>query len=394
MKLIFLVLDGLADSPIPQLGKRTPLEEGATPHFDKVAREGVCGTVYPFFFPGKMPTSEDSHLALFGYDPKKENPGRGVLEALGLGMEVRKGDVCFRANFATVDRTGRVKDRRAGRVDGTQPLVKALSGIRVPGVKIIVKKSVGHRLVVQMRGRGLSPRVSSNDHKRTGIIPPPVKPLKKSKEASRTAEAVNEFLRQAHKVCASHEFNKGRKLPANFILVRGAGTMERVPSFRSRHGLKAACVAGGGLYKGIARFLGMEVLSVKGANALPDTDLAAKFRASVRSLSSFDFVFCHVKAADNLAEDGKWREKKKFLERVDSFLPVLLKGGSYIAVTGDHATCSLKKAHCRNAIPLAVAGPGLVPDKVVRFSEHSCKKGGFGTMRQTRALSKVLSRCR
>ena len=137
-KIILIVIDGLGDTPIPQFGNKTPLEKAETPKLDFLAKNGILGQVWPYFEKGKLPTSEDTHLALFGYDPKIANPGRGVLEVLGAGQEILPGDVCLRGNFALVDEKMKILDRRAGRIENTEPLIEAISNIKIEGVKFLI----------------------------------------------------------------------------------------------------------------------------------------------------------------------------------------------------------------------------------------------------------------
>ena len=336
-KIIFIVIDGLGDKPIPQLGNKTPLEAAEKPNLDWLAANGKSGLVLPFKFSWqKKPQSDSCHLALFGYDPEIYYLGRGPYEAAGINIKMEKGDVAFRANFATCDKDTKIIDRRASRISETQSLIKALDGMQIEGVKFLVKKSVGHRAVVIMRGGNLSPCISDCDPKATGVkikkVMPKFTVLPKCKkeqfvglrDAQFTADILNKFLRGAHKILDNHPFNKKRvrkgMLPANLLLVRGAGQFQEVPSFNESWGMKACCIAGGGLYKGIAKILGMNILNVKGANALSNTNLAGKITAAKNALHKYDFVFCHIKATDSLAEDGNFIGKKSFIEKIDQSL--------------------------------------------------------------------------
>ena len=240
MKILLIVIDGLGDRPIPQLGNKTPLEAAKTPNLDFLAKKGICGLVLPYLQNKKLPTSEDTHLALFSYDPKIYNPGRGVLEVMGIGMEILAGDVCLRGNFATVDEKIKIIDRRAGRIEETTDLIRAIGGIEIEGVKFLIGKSISHRIGIVMRPCldsvlslgarvvDLSPKISDSDPKITQVRPVQITALDSSKEAKFTARILNQFLAKAHSILKDHPLNKKRKkqglLPANYILVRGAGT--------------------------------------------------------------------------------------------------------------------------------------------------------------------------
>ncbi|MBI2625133.1 MAG: 2,3-bisphosphoglycerate-independent phosphoglycerate mutase [Candidatus Nealsonbacteria bacterium] len=350
-KIIFIVIDGLGDKPIKALGNKTPLEAAKTPNLDFMAENGIYGLIEPFLFPWQeLPASDISHLALFGYDPKTFYLGRGPYEAAGLGIKLKKGDIALRANFAAVSKDLIVLDRRAGRIEKTQPLIKILSRIKIKGVKILVKRSFGHRAVLVLRGKRLSSKLTDNDPKKEGETVKKVLPADKSKEARFTAAVLNEFLDKAR------QFLKNQ-VRANYFLVRGAGQIRETPSFEKRYGLKACCVAGGALYKGIAKILGMDLIKVKGASGLPNTNLKGKFLAAKKAINKYDFVFLHIKAADNFAEDGNFLAKKDFLEKIDKNIKHLLGlKNTLIVLTGDHSTCSELKRHCVDSIPILISG--------------------------------------
>ena len=112
-KIVLVVLDGLGDLATAEQNFLTPLEAARTPNLDALARIGAQGRMIPVA-PGITPGSGPGHLGLFGYDPLEYEVGRGVIEALGLGLELKAGDVAARANFCTLDAKGIVTDRRAG----------------------------------------------------------------------------------------------------------------------------------------------------------------------------------------------------------------------------------------------------------------------------------------
>jgi 2,3-bisphosphoglycerate-independent phosphoglycerate mutase len=387
-KIILVIIDGLGDEPIPQLKNKTPLEAAKTPNFDFLAKNGICGLILPWHEKGKLPTSEDTHLAIFGYDPKKSNPGRGVLEVLGIGEKIKKGDVCFRGNFATVDENLVIIDRRAERIEDTEDLIKSLNKIKIKGVKVIVRKAFGHRIGIIFRGKNLSVKVSSNDPKKVGVK------VLKIRGQKRMVKILEEFLEKARTILENHPKNKKRikegKLPANYILVRGVGKFKKIESFKEKYGLKAAFIAGGTLYKGIGKYLGMEEIKVKGANGTIKTNLKGKFLAAKKAIKDYDFIFLHIKACDNLAEDGKFLEKKEFIEKIDQNLkPILNLKDVLIVITGDHSTCSLKKSHCSLPNPILIYG--AMKEGCKKFSERECKKGKLGILKQIDLMKKIFT---
>ena len=397
MKIIFIVIDGLGDQLVPELGNKTPLESATKPNLDVLASQGICGSMEPFLVEGEdKATSEGTHIGLFGY--QDYFLGRGPYEAVGLGMKLKNGDVALRANFASVNSEMEIIDRRAGRIEKTEKLISSLKDIKIGGVKFLIKKALGHRAVLVLRpGKGvsLSANISKGDSKKVGEKPLEIKPMDETSEAAFTAKVLNIYLNKTHQILKDHIANQKRvyqgEVPANYLLIRGAGQLRLVPSFKERYGLKAACVSGGGLYKGIAEILGMKLIKVRGATARVNTNLKGKVLASIKALKKYDFIFCHIKAADSLAEDGKFLEKKEFIEKIDASLaPLLGLKKTLVVITGDHDTSSVLKAHCNDLVPVLIWGNGR-DEKVSSFSEKECLKGGLGKFGQEKLLDKILA---
>jgi len=410
MEILLIVIDGLGDRSIPLLGNKTPLEAAKTPNLDFLAKNGICGLVLPFKFPQQEnPESDTCHLALFGCDPKIYYLGRGPYEVAGIGMDLKKGDIALRMNFGTVDENFKVIDRRAGRISQTQSLIKSILGIEIDGVKFLIKKSYGHRAGLVLRGKNLSGKISDGDPHEGGVNIKKIVPLIKSKKAKFTAAVLNKFLEKSHLILKNHPLNEKRKkqgsFPANYLLVRGAGEFKKNPTFKQKYGFRACCIAGGGLYKGIAKILGMDLINVKGATGLPNTNLKEKISATQNTLKDYDFIFLHIKAADSLAEDGNFKGKKEFIEKIDKNLkPLLNFKNVLIVVTADHSTCSLLKRHCSEPIPILIYGtpPTLLPpaprapgkNGVQKFSEKACQKGKLGKINQLDLMQKILGLAR
>jgi 2,3-bisphosphoglycerate-independent phosphoglycerate mutase len=285
-------------------------------------------------------------------------------------------------------------DRRAGRISEKTPLVEALSEIKeIKGIKFLITSSWQHRAVLIMRGENLSSKIEDPDPHEVGLKVKDVKSLEK--EADFTASVLTEYLRKAHEILKEHPLNKKReeegKLPGNYLLVRGAGKIEDIPPFKEMHRLKAACIAGGALYKGIARILGMDLIKVKGANGLPNTNILGKFQKAKELLmeTNYQFVFLHVKATDNLAESGKYKEKTEFIERMDKEItPIFEMKNTITAITADHCTCCNLKRHCVGEVPLLIYGNGK--DSLNKFSEKFCKEGSLGKIESLDFMKKLI----
>jgi 2,3-bisphosphoglycerate-independent phosphoglycerate mutase len=373
-KAILLIIDGLGDLPTP----KTPLQAAKKPNLDRLAKEGITGMMSPvkrYLVPG----SDVSHLNILGYDPTVFYNGRGPLEALGLGMGLKEGDVAFRANLATVQ-NGKVADRRAGRIDTAtaSALSKALS-MRIGDVDFIFKNSSEHRGALIMRGPNLSSNISPTDAHEGEQIPR-CHPMDESAEAKRTAELADRYTKLAMERLSSAPENKGRKLPANAILLRGAGQYSPAPSFYERYGMLAACVAGGALYRGVASLLGMDIILVAGATGDRNADIEAKAKAAVKALDSYDLVFMHIKMCDSFGHDGDFHGKVKAIEKIDKIIPILEKSGACLVITADHSTPVSRKGHSGHEVPILVHG-GERKDDVRRFDEISCAQGGLGHIR-------------
>ncbi len=395
-KAMLIVMDGLGDRPIKELGGLTPLEAARTPNFDALAKRGITGMMNAIGI-GLRPGSDTSHLAILGYDLDKYYTGRGTIEVAGLGMDLEPGDVALRGNLGTVNEGLVVTDRRAGRITDTGPFVADLNGMTHAGVKLLVQPGTGHRAGIILRGPGLSSRISDNDPHEVGVKVHEVHPLDDSKEAAFTAKVLNHFLRQAHNVLMANPLNRERaqqgKPAANYLLARGAGYYKEIVKFEQRYGLHACTIAGGGLYKGIGAFTGMDVLKVPGATGLPNTDIAAKFRAAREALNGiYDFAFVHVKATDTFGEDGDFTGKMNFINRIDEAAGLLLDAPCLLAVTADHSTpCALKR-HSGDPVPLMMVGDGLVrPDDVAQFGERPCARGAMGRLTGLQVMPEIIN---
>jgi len=381
-KAILVICDGLGDRPTFE--GRTPLQAADTPNLDAISEMGINGLV-DVIAPGIVPGSDTAHLALFGYDPYEFYPGRGVFEALGADMELNRGDVAFRANFATVNDNMRVIDRRAGR-KGSEVLAEALNGLEIKDIKVSLKNTTEHRCAIVMKGEKLSRYVSDVDTHVGGGVVADCKPLKEGAAEKKTASIVNEYVRQSYEILNKHPVNEERRrngeLPANIILLRGAGSYDKVPSMSERFGFSSACVAGASLYKGVAKYLGMDVIPVEGATGKADTNLENKAEAALEALKHYEFVFVHIKATDSMGHDGDFEGKREMILRIDNeFVPRLKGAGAYIVITADHSTPVSIKRHSSDPTPIVITGTGVRRDAVNKFDEISAASGALGRLK-------------
>lgn len=367
-RILLLVIDGLGGMADGSHG--TELEDATTPYLDRLAAEGVTGLLEPVG-PGITPGSGPGHLALFGYDPMRFVLGRGALSAAGLGVELRPGDVAARGNLCTLDRSGNVVDRRAGRIpdDEARRVIDRLVAA-VPGVEFHHER--GHRLLVVFRGDDLDPRIADTDPQATGVPPAAPRPLNPA--AAPTAALVAATLHDVERVLAGEPAASG-------LVLRGFDSHRELPSFGDRTGLRAAAVAVYPMYRGIATLLGFEVLG-------HPADLTDQVRLLDKHREDADFFFVHVKDADAAGEDGDRTAKIAAIERVDEAISELVAAlePGVVAVTGDHATPSQMAAHSWHPVPVVVHGERCGRDETDRFGERWCRTGGLGIRPATTLL--------
>jgi len=379
-KIVLLVLDGIGDiatSEQPQ----TALEAARTPHLDALAEHGSLGRIVPVAS-GVTPGSGPGHLALFGYDPvaPENDIGRGVLEALGLGLPIAPTDVVARGNFATAGRDGALTDRRAGRIPTPEcqrlsaRLNAALASFDAASVEVVAGEA--HRFVLLLRGEGLSASLADTDPQRLGA-----RPLA-ARATAPEAETTAELLRRAVAVMESAIADEPK---ANRVLLRGFSRLPHLPRMSDLYKLRLGAFAGYPLYRGVAAACGMEVVDCgKSIDEILDA-VAARW-------VDFDFFFLHVKQTDQAGEDGDLAAKAAAIEAVDAALPRLVAlGPDVLAVTGDHSTPAPMRAHSFHPVPLLLAGPLAFADHCRRFDEHEAIAGHLGTFPSRELLGLLLA---
>jgi len=376
MKALLLIMDGVGDR-----GKDTSLSRARTPNLDKLAKASVTGLMHPLGR-GVVPGSDTSHLAIFGYDPKVFYKGRGAFEAFGAGFDLKDKDVAFRTNMGTVDADRVVIDRRAGRDStGLAELYAAIDNVEIDGIRILVKHTVEHRGALLLSGPGLSAAVSNTDPHETEVKMTASKAL--APEGEKTASVLNQYTEHAMRVLAEHPVNKMRVeqgiVPANALLSRGAGIYFKPESYVEKYGLKAVCIAGGALYKGAAKYVGMDVMEIPGATGTTETDLGAKTAAVKEAVGNYDFVFVHVKGTDACGHDGKPKEKAQMIERIDrELIANIVDLFDVMVITGDHSTPPSAKRHTSDPVPILLWHANVRPDGAKRLTESECVTGGLG----------------
>ena len=376
-KILLVVLDGLGGLPNVASG-RTELEAARTPNLDALAERGSLGMLLPVA-PGVTPGSGPGHLALFGYDPTEHIVGRGALSALGVGFELTAGDVAVRLNLATLDGSGRITDRRAGRPsdeEGRRIVAKVDEAVDLKGeAKFFLIHEKEHRAVLVLRGAGLGAGVADTDPQETGV--PPLEPVALEPGSERTARIVGEFLRQARDVLRPEPKISG-------FLARGFARYDGFPSIGERFGLDGIAVAKYPMYRGVARLVGMTVPGT------PATDLEA-VELMEREFGRTALGFIHFKAPDARGEDKDFDAKVTAIEAVDALISRLAAlNPDVIAVTGDHSTPAAMGVHSWHHVPVLLASKWARPTGS-SFSEANCRLGDLGVLESRHLMSLMLA---
>lgn len=378
-KIVYLILDGVGGLRM-EGWEGTELQVARTPNLDRLASQSVCGLLDPIW-PGITPGSGPAHFAIFGYDPLQFEVGRGVLAALGIGFELTDRDVAARINFCTLDHEGKVTDRRAGRIptEENRRLCAKLRDSLNLGTEFFIEPVKEHRAVLVLRGEGLGGDLADTDPQKEGS--PPLEPRSLSPEGKRTAELVEDFLRQAKEILADEP-------RANMLILRGFAKYNPFPTMEERYKLHSLAIANYPMYRGLARLVGMDVWPDAG-------DLEDEFKLLAQKFSQYDFFYLHVKKTDSFGEDGNFAAKVKVIEEVDSLLPQVLElEPEVVVVTADHSTPSKLKSHSWHPIPVLLFSPNCRVDEVERFDEISCIKGGLGRLPAVALITLALAHAR
>ena len=378
-KILLIVLDGLGG--LPMQGK-TELEAATKPNLDSLAKQSACGLHIPVSM-GITPGSGPGHFSLFGYDPIEWQIGRGVLEALGLGIELKKTDIAIRVNYATL-KDGIVKDRRAGRIPTgesrkiTEMLQKKIK--KIDNAEVILSPGMEHRFAIVLRfPKPLPPgsaSIKDTDPQKEGK--PPVNVTPATQQAKKVAKVVEKLIS-----LITENIKKQEK--ANFILLRGFSQVPDIPHFEDVYGLKALCIATYPMYRGLAKLVGMDAPTISG-----ETSDEIDFLKN--NYDNYDFFFLHVKKIDSYGEDGNFEGKASKISEFDNALPeILILNPDVLIITGDHSTPSLLKSHSWHPVPVLLKSPYLLGNTCNAFTERECLKGELGIFQTVHLMTLALA---
>jgi 2,3-bisphosphoglycerate-independent phosphoglycerate mutase len=363
--MVLLVVDGLGG--YADARQDSELEAATTPNLDRLAAEASCGLALPAG-PGITVGSGPGHLALFGYDPLEHDLGRGLLSAIGLGVELRPGDIAARGNLAFLDDEGRVSDRRAGRIEDepARAIVEHLQReVALDDVEVTFAHVSEHRVLLVLRGDGLDARVADLDPQRTGV--PPLEPTATAPEAEHAAEVLGRVDAAIRQALVGQD--------ADTVLFRGFDTLHELPSMQDRFGVRPATVANYPMYRGVAQLVGMDALPVVGS-------LTEQVELMSTHWDDYDYLFAHEKAADRAGHDGDRDGKIAAIEAVDEVIPDLIAlEPDVLAITGDHSAPTQLHAHSWHPVPTLLWGDKVGRDAVQSFGERACATGMLGHLR-------------
>jgi 2,3-bisphosphoglycerate-independent phosphoglycerate mutase len=408
-KILYVILDGLGDEPHPDLDNRTPLQAAKTPNLDSLAKRGRSGNVITVG-EGIAPESDIAVFSILGYDPRTQHAGRGPMEALGSGLEMREGDLAWRANFATVDENNVLVDRRAGRdlsTEEAKELADAINAnVKLAGAEATFLATSEHRGVLHLRAdQPLDAEISNTDpaYERRGPLgialetfdpyPLAATPLNETDGAHLGAELTNDWSEQARNILADQPVNRAREKrgrpPANIVLVRDAGnSVPHVQSLQDRFGMRFACFAEMPVEIGISKVTGMDpILVTSPTDPAGYSKLAER---AIEALDDYDALYIHLKGPDVPAHDGRAFDKRDVIADIDEgFFGTLLPeiGRSVVlAVTADHSTSCVRKAHTADPVPLVVYTANITTDGTEAFSEADASGGALGHLKGIEVL--------
>ncbi|MBW2989994.1 cofactor-independent phosphoglycerate mutase [Candidatus Woesearchaeota archaeon] len=398
MKYIIFLIDGAADHPIDELGGKTPLMAADKPNIDSIAKKGRCGLLETVP-KGMEPDSATANLSILGYDIKRCCQGRAVLEAANMGVKLENKDVALRCNLITV-KDNKIEDYSSGHISGreSEELIRAI-GQSLGSSIIRFYPGISYRHLLVLKGKKFSTDIECfppHDHPGEPIARLMVKA--RSVDGEETARLLNKMVMDSMPILKDHPVNAKRikegKNPANSIWPWSPGKKPEMKTFQELYGLKGAVISAVDLIKGLGIYAGFDVIGVKGATGLWDTNYEGKAKACIDALKDHDIVYVHVEAMDEASHIGDLKLKIKAIEDFDKRLlrNVLhdISEDVCIAILPDHLTPVKLKIHVHGNVPFLICKPGEKADDVQSLDEGSCKKGKYGIIKGDEFISNLL----
>jgi len=416
IKIVYVLLDGVGDLPHPDINNKTPLDSAKTPNLDLLTKNGKMGQVISVG-KGIAPESDIAVFNMLGYKfHHADYAGRGVIEAIGIGIDFKNGDLALRGNFATLDENHVIVDRRAGRniekEDATGIAKEIEENIKFsnPLVSVVVAPTIGHRVVIRIRDKhSLSANISNTDPAYARVDGMGIAkavgdflkierclPLDDTDSSLLTSGLVNEFTEQSLKIMKESTINKKRntenKKLLNSILLRDAGNkIPNVQYINEKYSIKFSCIVDMPVEIGISNILQMKAFSAGGL-----TDYEEKAKVAAKALDTENAIYVHLKGPDEFGHDGDAIGKMKNIEEIDErFFGTLLenidKENVVVVISADHSTPCINKGHSDDPVPLLVSGNKIKNDKTERFTEYNSKNGEIGLLEGAQVINTVLN---
>jgi 2,3-bisphosphoglycerate-independent phosphoglycerate mutase len=415
--MVYVLLDGVGDLPHPDLDGKTPLEAANTPTLDKIAKNGTIGEVISVG-KGIAPESDIAVFNMLGYKfHHSDYAGRGVIEAIGVGIDFKDGDLALRGNFSTLNEEGVIIDRRAGRQiekEDAQNIAKEIENkikFSHPNSSVVVAPTIGHRVTVRIRSNGssLSSEITNTDPayarvdgmgvaKAVGDFMRIEKclPLEESEGSKITANLVNEFTEQSLQIMKESSVNQKRgeasQKKLSCILLRDAGNKyPDVIPINEKYSMKFSCIVDMPVELGISDVLKMQAFEAGGL-----TDYEEKARVAAKAMETQNAIYVHLKGPDEFGHDGDAIGKMKNIEEIDQrFFKTLLENIDSskvtIIISADHSTPCINKGHSDDPVPVLVSGDFIKNDGTTRMTEEQAKHGRIGLLQGAEVVTTALN---
>lgn len=400
MKSILFLADGMADEPLDELGGKTPLEYANTPNMDRIAKNGASGLFLSL--PEGFPTSSDvANMSVLGYDLIHYYPGRGPIEAVSQGIDLKKNDIALRCNLVSI-KDEILTDYSAGHIDNkdSEELMKFIQK-ELGSEKATFYSGVSYRNILVLHGDEFSSNVECfkpDSCQGMKISELAYRALDNTPESANTVRILTEFVQKSRKLLSEHPLVKQKSLSADSVWLHSPGRKPSFPKFSDMYmGKKGAIISAVDVIFGLGICAGMDIIKVPGATGFIDTNYAGKAEAVLRALKDHDFIYLHVEAIDECSHMGRLDLKLKAIEDFDSKIvgPILdalkyMENISY-AILPDHPVPVKLQKHTRTPVPVSIMGPHIKPDAVQVYSENAAQSGSLGFMKGAELMKTLMN---
>lgn len=400
MKYVVVLLDGCADTPVPELGGKTPLEAANKPNIDAIAKKAEVGmvTTVPEGYP---PGSDVANLAVFGYDPQKYYTGRSPLEAASIGIPLKLTDTTFRANVVTLSDEENYEDKTMVdyssdeiTTEEAHQLIKAVNDeLGCSEYEFFGGTSYRHLLVWHEKENKFS------------LTPPHDISGRVVGEYLPKDDVLLSLMKKSYDILKDHPVNLDRIKrglhPANSVWIWGNGTKPDLDTYADKFGISGTVISAVDLIKGIGFCAGLTVAEVENVTGTVHTNFDGKARAAIDALKNgSDFIYVHLEAADEAGHRKEIDNKVKAIELIDSKIVAPIR--EYLESTGedyrmllmpDHPTPLDIMTHTADPIPYVLYKKDEEKDSgIASYTEKNAENTGIYTEHGYTLMNKLLGR--